>query len=377
MSKPVKIISFIAVIIAAAYWYMLPDGTPVNNPMGQMPPAAVSVLSLDVEKITRQQTLPGRVASLKQAEIRPQVNGIITSRLFEEGSEVTSGQALYQIDDTPFRAELNSKIADLQSEEANLKAKQAREVRYQELIKTNAVSGQAYDDVIAELDQAKASVAVAQAAVEVAQVNLDYTRVYAPIDGRIGKSSVTEGALVTTNQSDSLAVITQLDPVYVDISQPGVDAMRLRMEMADRSDIPVTVILDSEANLRHPDKGVLKFSDVVVDETTGSVGLRALIPNPGQTLLPGLFVHAQIDLGEIDAILVPQRAAIRSANGLIVWSVDGNNQVNSKSITVSGSYNDQWIVSGGIEAGETIVIEGFQKFGPGATVVPSPWTPSQ
>lgn len=375
MSKPVKVIAFIAIIAALAYWYFIPQTPLANNPMGQMPPAAVSVLTLDIEKINRQQTLPGRIASLKQAEIRPQVNGIITSRLFEEGSEVARGQALYQIDDTPYKAELNSKIADLKSEQASLKARQAREIRYQELIKTNAVSGQAYDDVIAELDQAKASVAVAEAAVEVAQVNLDYTRVYAPIDGRIGKSSVTEGALVTTNQSDSLALITQLDPVYVDISQPGVDAMRLRMEMADRNNIAVTVILDSEANLLHPDKGVLKFSDVVVDETTGSVGLRALIPNPGQTLLPGLFVHAQIDLGEVDAVLVPQRAAIRSVNGLTVWVVDGNNQVNMRPITVSGPFSDQWIVSGGIEAGETIVIEGFQKIAPGSTVMPTPWMP--
>ncbi len=378
VSNPVKIFIVIAAIITSVVFYMMFGSSVPNNQMAGRPPAAVSVLVLKTQTITRHEILPGRIAALKQAEIRPQVNGIIKTRLFEEGAEVNQGQALYQIDDTPYKATVSSKIADFKSAEASLKAVLARQVRYQELLKTNAVSGQAYDDVIAQVDQAKAAVSVAQASVEVAQVNLDYTRVYAPISGRIGKSSVTEGALVTTNQAARLAVITQLDPVYVDISQPGVDAMRLRMEMAGNDNIPVQVILDREHNIVHPEMGVLKFSDVVIDETTGSVSLRALIANPKQTLLPGLFVHAMINLGELQTILVPQRAAIRNASGgLIVWVMDKENKVNIRPITVSGPYNDQWIINGGIEAGETIVIEGFQKIGPGALVRPSPWTASK
>ncbi len=376
LSKPILIFALIIVAAAASAWYYMSGSPATDAQMGQRPPAGVTVLTLKSEIITREEVLPGRIAALRQAEIRPQVDGIITTRLFEEGSFVTQGQPLYQIDDTPYNAALNSRKADLKSAEADLKAKTAREARFQELIKTNAVSGQAYDDVIAELDQAEASVAIAKAAVEVAEVDLGYTRVYAPIAGRIGKSSVTEGALVTSNQSDSLAVITQLDPVFVDVSQPGVDAMRLRTELSTRDNIPVTVIFDRDANITHPEVGTLKFSDVVVDETTGSVGLRALIPNPQQTLLPGLFVHARIDLGEQDTVLVPQRAAIRNASGgLTVWTVDENNTVNMRPITVSGPYNDQWVVSSGVEVGEVIVMEGFQKIGPGATVVPSAWTP--
>lgn len=378
MSKPVKIFISITLLIAVAVLYNIYGSSAPNEQMGARPPTGVSVLTLEKEIIQRQEILPGRIAALRQAEIRPQVNGIITDRLFEEGSEVTKGQALYQIDDTPYKAELNSRIADLKSVQANLKAKTAREARFQELIKTNAVSGQAFDDVKAELDQALASVAVAEAAVEVAQVSLDYTRVYAPIAGRIGKSSVTEGALVTTNQSDNLALITQLDPVFVDISQPGEDAMRLRLEMATKGDLPVSIVLDSERNIIHSEIGVLQFSDVVVDESTGSIGLRALIPNPNQTLLPGLFVRARIEFGEQEVVLVPQRAAVRNKTGGInLWVMDDNNQVNPRPIIVSGAYENQWIVQSGIEAGEVIIIEGFQKIFPGATVMPSPWTPVQ
>ncbi|MCL4169841.1 UNVERIFIED_CONTAM: hypothetical protein GTU68_045953, partial [Idotea baltica] len=184
---------------------------------GQRPPPAVSVITLETQTINREETLPGRIAAFRQAEIRPQVNGIITQRLFEEGAVVEQGQPLYQIDDVPYKAAFASAQADL--------------VSAQELLKTNAVSGQAYDDVKADLDKAVAAIAVSQAGIEVAQVDLGYTKVYAPISGRIGRSSVTEGALVTTNQAENLTMITQLDPVFVDISQPGVNSMRLRNDM--------------------------------------------------------------------------------------------------------------------------------------------------
>ncbi len=382
MSKGKLIIALVIGVIVLGIWY-LTSGSGQMGPggpgggMGQMPPPAVSVYQLKTETINREEILPGRISAFRQAEIRPQVNGIITQRLFEEGAFVEQGQALYQIDDVPYRAALASARADLVSAQANLDAATAKEARFAELVKTNAVSGQAYDDVKAELEMAKASIAVAEAAIEVAQVNLGYTRVYAPIAGRIGRSSVTEGALVTSNQSESLTMITQLDPIYVDITQPGVNSMQLRIEMSAASNIPVEIILDSSSGIVHPHKGELKFSDVVVDETTGSVGLRALVPNPDQTLLPGLFVRTKIELGNQPALLVPQRATIRNPQGgLNVWIIDESNQVNPRSITVSGAYGDSWIVSSGIDEGETIVIEGYQKIRPGATVVPSPWMPA-
>lgn len=382
MSKRLMIIIGTAVVIGAVAYYMLSGSGQQGaggamGGMGQMPPTAVSTYQLKTETISREEILPGRVSAFKQAEIRPQVVGIITKRLFEEGSYVEQGQALYQIDDTPYRAAVTSANADLVSAEADLKVSTAKEKRFKKLIETNAVSGQAYDDVIAELERAKAAIAVANANIEVAQVNLDFTRVYAPISGRIGRSSVTEGALVTANQSDSLTTITQLDPIFVDISQPGTSSMRLRSEMAGRTDIPVEIILDSTTGQTHSHKGALKFSDVVVDETTGSVGLRALVPNPDQLLLPGLFVRTNIELGQREAVLVPQRATTRNPDGsLTVWVVDENNQVNPRQITISSGYEDQWIVAAGIEAGETIIIEGYQKVRPGATVSPIPWAPA-
>lgn len=377
VSNRIVIIAVTVVIVAVGAWYIMSSGPQSGSQMGamgQMPPTAVSVLTLKEETINREEILPGRVSAFRQAEIRPQVNGIIISRLFDEGSLVKQGQALYQIDDTPYKAALASAKADLVSAEANLKAVTAKEARYRELLKTNAVSGQAYDDVKADLDKAVASIAVAKSSVEVAEVNLGYTRVYAPIDGRIGRSSVTEGALVTTNQSDSLSMITQLDPIYVDINQPGVESLRLRNELMGKDNIPVEIIIDSTSGMVHPQKGKLIFSDVVVDETTGSVGLRALVPNPNQTLLPGLFVRAKIELGEHPAVLVPQRATTRNPDGsLLVWTVDTENKVAPRPITVSGDYGDQWIVASGVEAGTTIVIEGYQKIRPGMTVSPTPW----
>ena len=245
------------------------------------------------------------------------------------------------------------------------------------MVSNNTVSGQAYDDAKAEFDQAVASVAIAEAEVANAKVSLDYTKVLAPISGRIGKSSVTEGALATTNQSDSLSVITQLDPVYVDINQPGVDAMRLRQEIVGKK-IPVSVIIDPDRNIKHSQKGELKFSDVIVDETTGSIGLRAVVPNADDALLPGLFVHATIELGEQEVLLVPQRATTRQPDGsLRVWTIDQNNQVNPRILTVSGSYQNHWIALGGVEVGETVIVEGYQRLAPNMTVSPSPWVAAQ
>ena len=359
--------------LAAIGWYIMAPSPQMRPGAGQRPPVSVSVIELKSQIISREETLPGRITAFKQAEIRPQVNGIITQRLFEEGAYVEKLQPLYQIDDRPYRAALSSAQANLQSALATAKASEAKEERFKRLISNNTVSGQAYDDAKAEFDQAVASISIAEAAVTTAQVSLDYTRVLSPISGRIGKSSVTEGALVTTNQLESLSVITQLNPIYVDINQSGADAMRLRQEIVGKN-IPVSVLIDKDRNIRHLEKGELKFSGIIVDETTGSIGLRAVVPNSNDILLPGLFVHAIIELGEQDVVLVPQRASTRQADGsLAIWVLDKDNKAIPKNLVVSGSYQDKWIVTNGAEAGDTVIIEGYQKIRPNMTVSPSAW----
>lgn len=335
----------------------------------------VSALKLEEQVINLKHSLPGRITPLRQAEIRPQVDGIITQRLFEEGSDVKKGDQLYQIDDTRYKAQLNSTLADLTSAKANIKTTEARAARYGDLVKIKAVSRQEYDDAVAALDQAKAGIAVAEAAVEIAQVNLDYTKVYAPIDGRIGKSFVTEGALVTANQQQHLSVITQLDPVFIDMQQSGSEAMQLRSRLIGRDTIPVEVILGEQADADiYPHKAVLKFSEVTVDETTGSIALRAEVNNPDDVLLPGLFVRANLNLGQETVLLVPQRATTRTPDGALnVWIVDANNQAQPRVLKARGAYNAQWIVEEGLQSGDTVIVEGYQKVGPGAPVMPMPW----
>lgn len=375
-----KIFPFVilALLLAGGGWYWWHKShAGSQNAAGSAagrPPQAVAVLELKPQTVTFAQQLPGRVSPYRQSQVRPQVDGIITARLFEEGADVEEGQQLYQIDDARYKAALNSAMADLQSAEANLKTVEARAKRYEELVKINAVSEQEYDDVKAQYDQAMAAIAVAQAAVDVAQVNLDYTKVYAPIAGRISRSFVTEGTLVTANQAQFLATITQLDPVYVDMQQSGSEAIYLRSRMMGQEAIPVHLTLDDKTGKDYPHKGTLKFSEVTVDETTGSIALRALMPNPGALLLPGMFVRATLDLGKDDVLLVPQRATIRTPEGgLTVWVVDGEGKAQPRPIQVEQAYKDSWIVASGLKTGDTVIVEGYQKVGPGAPVSPVPW----
>lgn len=345
---------------------------------GAMPPQAVAVLELAPETITFSHELPGRVSPYRQSQVRPQVDGIITERLFEEGADVEKGQQLYQIDDARYEAALNSAKADLKSAKANVKTVEARAKRYEDLVKINAVSEQEYDDVRAQYDQAKAAIAVAQAAVDLAQVNLDYTKVYAPISGRISRSFVTEGTLVTANQAQNLATITQLDPVYIDMQQSGSEALHLRSRMMGKETIPVKLILDDKTGKGYPHDGTLKFSEVTIDETTGSIALRALMPNPNGVLLPGLFVRAGLDLGQNEVLLVPQRATTRTPEGnLTVWVVGADNKAQPRPIEVEQAYKDSWVVAGGLKAGDAVIVEGYQKIGPGAAVSPTPWEKKQ
>lgn len=373
---------FILALAAAGggyYWFSYhasgsseSEGQAQDAPQGRAQP--VSVITLEQQQVNFTHTLPGRVSPYRQSQVRPQVDGIITERLFEEGAHVEKGQQLYQIDDARYRAALNSAIADLKSAEANVKAVESRANRYKELVKINAVSAQEYDDAKAQLDQAKAAIAVAQAAVDVAQVNLDYTKVYAPIAGRIGKSFVTEGALVTANQEQHLAVITQLDPVYIDMQQSGSDVDFLRNRIIGQNNIPVTVILNEATGERYEHQGTLKFSEVTIDESAGSIALRALMPNPDGVLLSGLYVRATLDLGAEETLLVPQRATMRQPDGsLQLWIVDDNNTAQPRTVQVEQARGSDWVVQGGVKAGDTIIVKGYQKVGPGAAVAPEAW----
>lgn len=366
------VLSILLFVVGGWFWQAnasKSDGATAVTP----PPQAVSTLALTLQTIDFSQKLPGRISSFRQSEIRPQVDGIITERLFEEGAKVVKGQQLYQIDDKRHKAALNSALADLKSANALLKTGQAREKRYKNLVKINAVSVQEYDDVKADYDQAIAAVAVAQAAVDVAKVNLDYTKVYAPISGYISRSFVTEGALVTANQTQYLARITQLDPVYVDMQQSSTEAMGLRARMLGNEAVPVHIILNEKTDTRYPLTGEVKFSEVTVDESTSSIVLRALVPNPDGMLLPGLFVQAALDLGEKSVLLVPQRAAIRTpSGGLTAWVVD-NGKAQQRIIKVDGAYKDNWIVTEGLSEGEEVIVEGYQKVRADAPVSTVPW----
>ena len=345
-----------------------------GGPGMAMPPQPVEVLKIEPETAAISYELPGRAAAYRQSQIRPQVDGIITDRMFEEGTDVEKGQQLYQIDDARYKALLNSAKADLASASANVKTVKARASRYKELVKIKAISQQELDDTNSQLHQANAAVAVAQAAVELAQVNLDYTKVYAPITGRISRSFVTEGALVTTNQAQSLATITQLDPMYVDLQQSSSDATYLRSRLRSENAISVDITVNDKTDNDSHHKGTLKFSEVVVDELTGSVALRALVPNPEGLLLPGQFVKATLNLGQSEVLLVPQRATTRRADGsLIVWVVNENNQAQIRPIKTKRAYKDRWIVSDGLQPGDIVIVEGYLKVRPGASVVTSPW----
>ena len=338
-------------------------------------PVPVSVVTVERQAVPLSTELPGRTSAYRVAEVRPQVSGIVLKRLFEEGTDVKAGQQLYQIDPSTYQAAVQSANADLAKARATLKSTEAKAVRYADLVQINAVSRQDYDDVVATQDQARAQVLVAQAALETARINLEYTKVYAPISGRIGKSSVTEGALVTANQTAALATITQLDPMYVDVSQSSAELMRLRQAVAagtvqqGEAQAAVRLIVDG-AGKPYAQDGKLKFSDVTVDQSTGAVQLRAVFPNPAGELYPGLFVRARVEQGTRDnAILIPQQALVRNPDGsAAVWVVGADNHVAPRPVTVGTAVGDKWLVDTGLEAGDRVVTAGLQKIRPGAEV---------
>ena len=352
-----------------------------DDKKGQPPqagPVEVGVVAVQARAVPLLTELPGRTAAFRVAEVRPQVGGIVVKRLFQEGAEVKAGQQLYQIDPATYQAAVQSAQADLAKARASLKTLEAKAARYADLVQINAVSRQDYDDAVAGLDQAKAQILVAQAAVRTAAINLDYTRVLAPISGRIGRSAVTEGALVTANQATALATITQLDPIYVDVTQSSTDLMALRRALAagtlrggeaDRA--PVSLVLDGAAQV-YDQTGQLQFSEVTVDQGTGAVLLRAVFPNPKRELYPGLFVRARVEQGVRDnALLVPQTALVRNPDGSAqVWVVGEGDVVAPRRVVPVQAVGGDWLIGEGLAAGDRVVVAGLQKIRPGATVRP-------
>ena len=344
-----------------------------GQPGGEPPAPAVTVATLQAAPVTITRELPGRTVARLEAEVRPQVSGIIARRLFTEGGMVKAGEPLYQIDDATYRAAANSARAQLKRAEATLVAARLTAKRTAELVQVDAVSHQDHDNATAALGQAEADVAAARAALDAANVTLGYARIASPISGRIGRSSVTQGALVTANQPVALATVQQLDPIHVDLTQSSAELLDLRRALADgrlesSEGMPVTILLEDGREYAHP--GTLKFSEVAVDPTTGSFALRVEVPNPDHVLMPGMYVRAQLGAGvRKDAVLVPQRGIARDPKGntsAMVVNVEG--VVEQRPVVVSRTIGDQWLVESGLAAGDRVVVEGLQKIAPGAPV---------
>ncbi|HGY3717533.1 TPA: efflux RND transporter periplasmic adaptor subunit [Citrobacter gillenii] len=318
--------------------------------------------------------LPGRTSAFRIAEVRPQVSGIVLKRNFTEGSDVEAGQSLYQIDPATYQADYDSAKGELAKSEAAAAIAHLTVKRYVPLVGTKYISQQEYDQAIADARQADASVIAAKAAVESARINLAYTKVTSPISGRIGKSSVTEGALVTNGQATALATVQQLDPIYVDVTQSSNDFMRLKQSIAQGSlhkdNTSSTVELVMENGQSYPLKGTLQFSDVTVDESTGSITLRAVFPNPQHTLLPGMFVRARVDEGvQPNAILVPQQGVTRTPRGdATVMVVNDKSQVEARPVVAVQAIGDKWLISEGLQSGDKVIVSGLQKARPGVQV---------
>ena len=370
MKRSYIIASLLVTLIAG--WYLWPKGSSDHHQDSNMKPE-VSVVTMKTEPLVLTKELPGRTSAVRMAEIRPQVSGIVTKRFFEEGSLVQQGQQLYQIDPSTYKAACNSAKANLNKAEANVKSVQAKAGRYEELVKIGGVSQQEYDDAKASLAQARADVAIARSEVSTTGINLDYTRVKSPISGRIGQSKVTEGALVNANQPSPLAVVQQLDQIYVDVSQSSGELLQLRQhhqsQVGDsgRESAPVELLVDGTPK---GEPGTLKFSDVTVNPSTGTVLLRILFNNPGNEILPGMFVHARLEQWRDErAILVPQKSVSRNADGSVsVWVVGADGKANPRPIIVTEVVGDRWLLSRGLKAGEKVVYEGIMKIKPGMAV---------
>ncbi|WP_350595452.1 MULTISPECIES: efflux RND transporter periplasmic adaptor subunit [unclassified Pseudoalteromonas] len=342
----------------------------------------VGVVTIKSQTLTLKQELPGRVSAYQIAEIRPQVSGIVQSRLFTEGTQVEKGQALYQINPAIFEAELAASEAAVARAEASIASSKSKAARYKELLAIKAVSQQDFDEADATAKQAKAELLTAKAQLQAVQINLDYSHVASPISGQISKSSVTVGALVSANQAMALATVTQLDPIYVDLTQSSNELTKLKKALSSGSlsvdaDIQTEVELYMEDGSVYPHKGTLQFSEVTVNPSTGSVTLRAKFSNPEKLLLPGMYARASIVEGvQENAVLVPQRGVTRNTKGQpTAMVVSENNTVESRVLEVDRTIGSNWLVTKGLSAGDKLIVEGLQKIRPGAPVIVTEATP--
>ncbi|PDT55319.1 MULTISPECIES: efflux RND transporter periplasmic adaptor subunit [Sinorhizobium] len=376
MTRPILAASLTAVLLLA--------GCQKNDEQAAapaFPPAAVAVFTTAAEPLPITNELPGRITPTRIAEVRPRVSGIVVERVFEQGTMVKEGDVLYRIDPAPFQVKVDSAEATLKRAIAvRDQAKQTAD-RQSRLKEAQVAAVQQYDDAIATLAQAEADIGIAEAGLAEAKLNLQYANVTAPISGRIGRALITEGALVSASDTQNLATIQQLDPVYADFTQSATDLIRLRKALQDgqlisgKNEAEVQLILDD--GTPYGLKGRLLFSEAAVDATTGQVTLRGEFPNPNNDLLPGMYVRVQIQQGlEKDAITVPQQAVQRNNAGQSqVYVVTPDKKIEFRNVTLGRTVGERWQVTAGLKAGEKVIVEGFQKIGPGAPVEPTDWKP--
>ena len=346
----------------------------------QMPPTEVGVLVAQPQSVEQSVELSGRTTAFEISEVRPQTSGVVLKRLFTEGSYVREGQALYEIDSRTNRASLDSSRAALTRQQAQLNVLRVKEGRYRQLVGSNAISKQEYDDIVAQVKLAEADVAATQAEVRNAEINLGYSTVRAPISGQTNRSTVTAGALVTANQAEPLVTIQRLDPIYVDINQSSAELLRLRQQLSQgslNSSNNTKVKLKLEDGSYYPVEGRLAFSDASVNPETGTVTLRAVFPNSNHLLLPGMFATAQIVQGVIpNAILIPQAAISRTPTGqAMAMIVNAKGIVEPRPVTTVGTQGSNWIVTEGLQTGDKVIVEGIAKVKPEQQVVAKPYQP--
>ncbi|WP_175956515.1 efflux RND transporter periplasmic adaptor subunit [Burkholderia sp. BCC0405] len=361
------------ITVATAAVFLAACGKKESAPPPQVP--EVGVVTVQPQAVPVFTDLPGRTSAFLVAQVRARVDGIVLRREFTEGTDVKAGQRLYKIDPAPYIAALNSAKATLARAQANLVTQNALVARYKVLVAANAVSKQDYDNAVAAQGQAAADVAAGKAAVDTAQINLGYTDVVSPITGRVGISQVTPGAYVQASQATLMSTVQQLDPVYVDLTQSSLDGLKLRQDVQSgrlKTSGPgaAKVSLILEDGKTYSEQGKLQFSDVTVDQTTGSVTIRAVFPNPGRVLLPGMFVRARIEEGvNENAFLVPQIGVTHDQKGqAIAMVVNASNKVEPRPLKTTGMQGPNWIVEGGLQAGDHVIVQGVEKVRPGATV---------
>jgi len=348
-------------------------------PGAGLPPLQVSVLTVATERLALITELPGRLEATRVAQVRARVAGIVLQKAFREGSDVKAGEVLFRIDPAPFQATFNSAQAALAKAEANLAQANLKVQRYRPLVESNAISKQEFDDALTAQQQTSADLATAKAVLEVARLNLDYATVIAPISGRAGRALVTEGALVGQGEATPLALVQQIDPIFVNLTQSSTELLRLkqalasgRLKSAGGGQAKVTLV--TEDGRIYPHSGKLLFSDLTVDESSGAILMRAEFPNPERALLPGMYVRARLEQAVNEqAITVPQQAVLRGTDGASVLLVGEDGKVSARPVTTDAVQDGKWIISQGLKADDRVIVDGLQKTKPGATVKPVPW----